>query len=86
MEETMAQMQEKIEALYLANAVMFRRLLHIFVLNAGDTKEERAAFHKKLFDDIMREIKDFKGSAQMTKDAESIVMAIFGIGNTGREH
>ena len=70
------------EALYLANAVMFRTLLHVFVVSAGESKNERAAFQKGLFDQIMKDIKCAKSPREVQDASAEIVMGIFGISGT----
>lgn len=77
-------MSPDLSALYLANAVMFRRFLHILIENSGSTAEERANVHKQLFEQIIRDLQRADGPPQYKNAAEKIVMGIFGIAATGR--
>jgi len=77
-------MSPDLSALYLANAVMFRRLLHILIENSGSTEKERAAVHKQLFEQIISDLQRSEGPSQYKAAAEKIVMGIFGVASNGR--
>ena len=72
-------MSPDMHAMHLANAVMFRTLLDIFVQNAGETREQRLAFQKKLFEQINWDITKAAHPEPIRMAAQKLVASIFGI-------